>query len=284
MRFHAAVCYFLAAAGLQAQERTLLTVAAWGAAGASGNRWNTEVYVTNLTAQAAEVVLAQVLPLKLKSGPHPCLPPVGPFRVEGLSTRVVLASELNLWLGCPEEFVGGLLFEHPPGILVASRMTNVKGFAGDPGSRPLQGYSQEIAGLSLSQLPGGDGRFMIPSLAWQPGNCPGGREYDAYLYLANPDERDLSVRLLPRPGTTLSFRLGDVDVELPYTVKVPGRRVVQVALVPAQAAGSECAPPEFFDLLFEADGKLGVLASVVDRASNDARTVLVTAGYRVAEP
>lgn len=266
------------------QERTLVPVVAWGAPGAAGNRWHTEVYLSNLNDHAVDVVLAATLPLRVVAGPVPCLPPVRPFRVEGLRTLVVVASELNLWLGCPQEYVGGLVFEHPPGVLVGTRMTNTKGFDGDLAPRFLKGFSQEIPGVPFHRLPGKDGPFLIPSLTRNPAACPGGNEYDTYLYFANPQSNDVTVRLASPPGTAFSFRLGESVVELPYTVKVPAGRVVQLALAPPTSGTVPCAAAEFFDLLFEADGQIGVLASVVDRASNDARTVLVTTDYRVTRP
>ncbi|MGC8915625.1 MAG: hypothetical protein ACP5NF_01440 [Thermoanaerobaculum sp.] len=266
-----------------AQERTLVPVVAWGAPGAAGNRWNTEVYLTNLTAQEEQVTGITALPLRVKTGPHPCLPPVAPVVVGPWSTKVLYASELNTWLGCPEEFVGGLVFEHGPGLLVTTRMTNTKGFA-DPGATgPLRGFSQEIPGVPEDQLPGGEGRFMIPTLAWHPNPCEGS-QFDTYLYLANPGESEVTVRLLARQGEDFRFRLGDVEVQLPYLVKVPKGRVVQLALLPPLGGGGPCGSPVFFDLFFEADARVGVLASVVDRASNDPRTVLVTQEHRVQTP
>ncbi|MCS7183519.1 MAG: hypothetical protein NZ869_10480 [Thermoanaerobaculum sp.] len=267
-----------------AQTKTLVPVVAWGAPGAAGNRWNTELFLTNVGSRDVDVWLQATLPLRLKASQRPCLPPVTPVRVAAWSTRVVYASELNRWLGCPEEFVGGMVFEHGPGVRIASRMTNTRGLTDEAGTRPLRGYSQEIPGIELSALPGGEGAYLIPTLAWHPNPCEGGSEYDSYLYFANPGPEDLTVRLLARPGTAFRFRLGEQEVELPYALKVPAGRLVQVALLPPLRPGAPCGASEFFDLLFVAEGRVGVLASVVDRWANDARTVMVTRDFLVESP
>lgn len=277
--------FLLVALGLSAQEATVVPVIAWGAPGAAANRWYTELYLSNPTNQVQEVVVAGVQVLRRKEGPHPCLPPVAPIRVEPFATRLVVASDLGLWLGCPEEFVGGLRLEHSGELLVMTRMTNLRGFQEELGSRLLQGFSQEIPGVRMADLVGGAGvTYMVPALVWHPGAC-GSTQYDTYLYFNNPTETDVDARLLPREGEPFTLKLGGVEVQLPYLVKVPAGRVVQLAVQPAVGSGGEeCGQPQVFDLFFEADGKLAVLASVVDRASNDARTVLVATRNQVRNP
>ncbi len=284
--FLLSVSCFLAASGfISAQENTVVPVIAWGAPGLAGNRWFTELYLANPTSQPQDVIVAGVQVLRVKESLHPCLPPVTPIRVPPLQTRVVLTSDLNRWLGCPEEFVGGLQFSHPASLLVVSRMTNVKGFQLEPSSRPLQGYSQEIPGVPMAELVGGTGQtYMVPALLWHPLAC-GPNQYDTYLYFNNPTATDVTVRLLPRAGESMNLKLGNVEVELPYQFKVPAGRVVQWSVQPAGGSGAgECGEPQVFDLFFEADGKLAVLASVVDRASNDARTVVVRPENQLKNP
>lgn len=278
------ICLWLVASGLSAQQFTVVPVVAWGALGAAGNRWSTEVYVSNPTAQVQQVLVAGTQVLRMKEGPHPCLPPITPIQVAPYQTRVILASDLNLWLGCPEEFVGGLLLEHGEGMLVTSRMTNAKGFQAEPGSYLLQGFSQEIPGVALTQLVGEPGAtYMIPALVWHPHPCTA-TEYDTYVYVNNSGQTDVTVRLLPREGEELTLRLGGVERQLPYLFKVPAGRVVQLAVQPLGNPDGECGQPQVFDLFFEADGKVAVLASVVDRASNDARTVLVSPANQLRTP
>lgn len=275
------VLLFFALAGQAGGEETLVPVAAWGAPGAAGNRWSSELYLTNVTGSVMEVTLLKVLPLRVVEGPHPCLPPQTPISIPAHRTRVLLAWELGRYLGCPESFVGGLVLAHPPGLLVQSRMTNTKSFQGSVEEKPLQGFSQEIPGIELSELPNREGRYMIASLAWSPKPCPDQPIFDVYLYFANPGEVPVTVRLLPPEGETLRLRVPVEEVALPWEVKVPAGKVVQVAIKPVEPEGEGCVGAEFFDLFFEADGQVGVLASVVDRASNDARTVLVTDRWRL---
>lgn len=277
--------FILVTSSLLAQQQTVVPVIAWGAPGASGNRWFTEIYLSNATSQAQEVLVVGVQVLRVRESPHPCLPPNVPIPVPPLQTKVLVASDLSRWLGCPEEFVGGLLLQHEAGLLVGTRMTNAKGFEPSVGSSLLRGFSQEIPGVPLEALVGEPGAvYMVPSLVWHPRPC-GATLYDTYLYFNNPGETDVTVQLLPREGETTKLSLGSVEVELPYFFKVPARRVVQLAVQPPASSGNEeCGQPQVFDLFFAADGKVAALASVVDRASNDARTILVGSTHRVVTP
>lgn len=276
------LCALLWAPVVAAQEQTLLTVVAFGAPGAAGNRWSSELYLSNLGSTPMDVTVAGVLPLRVKQGPHPCLPPITPIHLEGERTRLLLAAELATYLGCPEEFVGAVVLEHQPGLLVGSRMTNTKGLLEESLGRPLQGFSQEIPGVLLADLPSNDGRYMVPGLAWDPLPCHDAPKFDVYLYMANPGEEDRTVTLWPREGEEMRLRLPDREVVLPLPVKVPAGKLVQLAIKPPLPPGeAPCGQVQFFDLFFEADGSVGVLASVLDRASNDARTVLVTKAFRL---
>ncbi|MFN3412749.1 MAG: hypothetical protein ACK42L_01650 [Thermoanaerobaculum sp.] len=279
------VLFLLATSNLFAEQTTVVPVVAWGAPGAFGNRWFTEVYLSNPTLQTQEVLVAGFEVLRMKESPHPCVPPNVPIPVSPLQTKLLAASELSRWLGCPEEFVGGVLLQHGAGLLVSTRMTNAKGFESSVGSDLLRGFSQEIPGVPLEHLIGEPGAvYMVPALVWHPQPC-GATLYDTYLYFNNPGEADVEVHLLPREGEAMTIKLGNVEVQLPYLVKVPAGRVVQLAVQPAASTGGEgCGQPQVFDLFIEADGKLAVLASVVDRASNDARTVLVGSSHRVLRP
>lgn len=262
-------------------EETLVPIVAWGAAGAGGNRWSTELYLTNLTSTSMNVILVKDLPLRVKPSPHPCLRPTEPILVEPQRTRIVLASELGHFLGCPEEYVGGLVFSHPEGLVLQTRMTNTKHFVTEITDSPLRGFSQEIPGVSMAELAGGHGRYIVPALVWSPNPCPGEPVFDTYLYLANPGDGDATVTFFPREGETFHVGLPQ-EQELPFSVKVPGGKVVQRALRPVPPGeGGPCSSAEFFDLYFEADAPVAVLASVVDRASNDARTVLVTRRFQL---
>lgn len=272
---------FFLGASFSFGEETLAPIVAWGASGAGGNRWTTELYLTNLTSTPMEVTLVRDLPLRVKPSSSPCLPPTVPISVEPQQTRIVLASELGRFLGCPEEFVGALVFSHPEGLILQTRMTNTKSFVTEITDSPLRGFSQEIPGVSVAALAGGHGRYIVPSLAWSPNPCPGEPVFATYLYLANPNDLDATVTFFPKEGG--SFRIGfPQEEELPFSVKVPAGKVVQLPLSPVpQGEEAPCSSAEFFDLYFESDVPVGVLASVVDRASNDARTVLVTSHFQL---
>ncbi len=251
----------------------VVPVIAWDAPGSYNNLWSTEVYLINPTSQDLQVILPKPLPLRM-TVIHPCDPPVHPWTVPAQSSLLVSASELNTVIGCPGTYVGGLVFSSvAPGLAVATRMTNHKATGLAPDTGLLAGFSQEVPGIATSNLPSPGGEYMLPALTWHQFPC-GPTAFDTYVYFANPNNTDATVTLVPPSGKTMSLMIGGAQVDLPYTVTVPANRDVQLALQPLNAGPVICSPPSLFDLFFEVSEPVAVLGSVVDRASNDARTVL----------
>jgi hypothetical protein len=49
---------------------------------------------------------------------------------------------------------------------------------------------------------------------------------------------------------------------------------VQIQIGPPTVGGDTCSPPQLFDLFFQVTGPVGCFASVVDRTTQDPRTVM----------
>ncbi len=255
----------------------VIPVVAWDAHGVGTNRWSTELYLSNTASQQALVTVAAALPLRVVEQ-VPCLPPVAPFVVPGYSTRVVTAAELNRYLGCPGQFVGGLVLDAPPGVLVGTRMTNHKALGEVPEEELLQGLSQEIPGLPLTALPQPGEEYMLPALGWHPQPCTGRGQLDTYLYLANPRTAPATVTLFDPSGRIQRLSLNRQVVTLPHDLTVPGERLAQFLVAPAsEVMPAACGKPAIFDLFFRTDQPVAALGSVVDRSAQDARTVLPAA-------
>lgn len=252
----------------------VIPVVAWDAHGVGSNRWSTEVYLSNTGPQSAQVTVAAALPLRVVQQ-TPCLPPVAPFQVPAYTTRVVTAAELNRYLGCPGQFVGGLVLEARAGIVVSTRMTNHKALGQAPEEELLQGLSQEIPGLPAASLPRPGEDYMLPALGWHPSPCTATAQLDSYLYMANPNSTSATVTLFDPSGQMGRLTLNRQVVTLPHTFTVPAGRLSQYLVAPApEAMPAACGKPAIFDVFFSTNEPLAVLGSVVDRTTQDARTVL----------
>ncbi len=269
-----ALVVFVAAQAAAQTGEVVIPVVAWDAHGVGSNRWSTEMYLSNTGPQTAQVTVAAALPLRVVRQ-TPCMPPVAPFQVAAYTTRVVTAAELNRYLGCPGQFVGGLVLETPTGIVVSTRMTNHKVLGQAPEEELLQGLSQEIPGLPVALLPRPGEDYMLPALGWHPSPCTATAQLDSYLYLANPNTTPATVTLFDLGGQIGKLSLNRQTVTLPYTVTVPAGRLSQFLIAPApEVMPAVCGKPAVFDLFLSTDEPLAVLGSVVDRTTQDARTVL----------
>lgn len=267
------LCVLLVGVVAAQAGEVIVPVIAWDAHGVGTNRWSTEVYLSNTAPGEALVTVVEALPLRLVSS-VPCLPPVAPLVVPGYATRTVSAAELNRYLGCPGQFVGALVLEGPAGLVVSSRMTNHKGSSSSPEMALLQGLSQEIPGLPEEALPRPGVEYMLPALGWHPTPC-GSTLLDTYLYLANPGKTPATVTLFDPLGRLERVSLNRQTVALPYQLTLPPQRLSQFLVAPApEVLPTVCGSPALFDLFFRSDQRVAVMASVVDRTTQDPRTVL----------
>jgi hypothetical protein len=67
--------------------------------------------------------------------------------------------------------------------------------------------------------------------------------------------------------------INGADVTTPYTFTVDGGAFRQLKVELGVVIPAACLPPQLVDLFFTADGGIATVGSVVDRSSQDVRTV-----------
>ena len=110
-------------AGVVVAGDVVLPTFAQNLEGKGGNRWSTEIYLTNPNPTPLAVSLVDVYYGKV-SMPHPCLPP-SPVAWEIPPASSVGWMALAIWrdIGCPDSVVGGLLLRADGPFVVNSRPT-----------------------------------------------------------------------------------------------------------------------------------------------------------------
>ncbi len=247
--------------------------------GMAGNRWSSEIYLVNPGPATARVEVAEVMTGRIKVR-VPCLAPVVRFReVPPYASALLTWPEMSLLLGCPEEFLGAFLLRSDADVVVSGRLVNVrpKTVGGDAG--PLSGLGQDVPGVPREALQQPGLAYMLPVLASGP--CFA-RRFDSYVQLANPGDAAVGVTLSrARAGGGGALVVDGVEADTPTSVTVAPRSFRQVAIALPAVPPKECLgvapPPWVFDLFVAVDGEMAVTASVVDRVTQDARTVLPVA-------
>jgi len=250
----------------------LLPVFTYALPGSSGNLWYTEISLVNPTQETITVDPPVFLPGSMDLT-HPCLPPARQIQVPAESTVIWKPWDIGMELGCPDSAVGGLLLSADGPLVVTSRVTNVRDWEIST-TGPLQGFGQTIDGIDVTALPGPQEVLMLPGMIWHPNSC-GPREFDSYVGFANPGDEPLDaiIDLGPQTGDSAVYVDGKL-MGLPATVTVPARSWIQVHLSPVNSIMAVCLPPQRFDLLITVKGPMAVYGSVVDRSTQDPRTVL----------
>jgi len=262
-----------------AAESLLLPVFAHNASGREGRLWSSELYLTNPGEQPVQVTLACFLAGYLVR-PEPCSEFMPPTRVLPPRSSVVWRSaDLEVDLGCAEEALGALLLRADGPVTISSRIVSQSAT-----KRPAQsggllaGSGQEVAALPVADLPPA-GLYLLPALALGDSHRDG-RGFDTFIGFANPgpDPVLVSLDLGLEPGA-VRLALDGAEVSLPYAAEIPGGswRQWHLTLAPGDAAGRRALGLESVNLLIETYAPLAFYASVLDRSSGDARTVLPVA-------
>jgi hypothetical protein len=241
--------------------------------GVGHSEWTSEVYVTNPGPQTLRVTLGGVYYGRQVST-HPCLPPVVPWDIPAYSSAPWFASAIWLDLGCPELALGGLTLHGDGPLVVTSRLVNAAPVTYE--AVPLAGVSQEIPGIPVEDLPVAGSTYLLPAIGWPAIPC-GPPRFDNYLRVVNPGEEAMTLTLqLDQPGSQGMLKVNGVDLEVPYTLKFEARSWNQVRVgPPAPVVGTAaCLPPAFHDLFFTVSAPVAVYVSVIDRATQDPRSVL----------
>lgn len=259
------------AAGAAAGE-LVLPIFALRWPGKDGNRWSSEVFLTNPGPTAVRVSGPQVVPGVVNTT-VPCLPPVPAYReVPPYRTVLLTADELSVDLGCPDSVLGGLAFEADGAIRIWSRVVNDRGV--EPSGRFVMGFGQEVPGFAGGELAGPGIVWQLPGLVWHPNCWP--PQFEIYLYFANPGDAPAEVALRQsRDGRLGGLIVNGQFVTTPYIFTVPAREFRQLKVDPLPVtAPAVCLNPEETDLFFTATGAVAMVGAVVDRTSQDPWTVL----------
>lgn len=267
----AAVLVTVSAVTTASADSLLIPVFAHRISGADDTEWSSELYLVNPGPQPIQVTLLELLPGRVEAG-VPCdlfMPPtrVVPPRAAVVWTAAGLATDL----GCADRALGALLLNADGRVEVTSRLVNRDAGGGLDGL--LTGRGQEMPALPLRALPGA-GTYLLPALLWHPDPC-GEAAFATAVGFANPGDDAVTIRIdldpeLVERGVLVDGRRMDG----PFRLRIPARSWRQVDLEPVESPGTGCRSPESFVAEVTLDGSLAVYASVVDRRSQDARTVL----------
>jgi len=240
--------------------------------GKDGNRWTSEVFLTNPGPATVRVGGPQLIPGILRTT-VPCLPPVPAYRdVPPYRTVLLTPGDLLLDLGCPDAVLGGLAFDADGPLRISSRVVNDRGVGEFGGA--LAGLGQDVPAFAGGELAGPGIVWQIPGLVWHH-NCWPPR-FEIYLYFANPGDAPAEVTLQQsRDGHQGGMFVDGLSVITPYAFTVPGREFRQLKVDPPLVTSpAVCLAPEETDLFFTSTVAVAAVASVVDRASQDPWTVL----------
>lgn len=259
-------------AGVAAAGELVLPVFALRWPGKDGNRWSSEVYLTNPGGKAVRVGTGRFLP-GIVQVVYACLPPVPAWREVPPHTTVVWSLEqFSLDLGCPEFALGGLAFEADGEVRIIARVVNERGAEG---SGPiLAGYGQEVPAPGYAERAGPGAVWQLPGLVWHPNAC-GPPRFESYLYLANPGDVAAEVTLMQFPdGREGTLVVSGQTVQTPFTFTVPAQGWRQLRVELGGILPAVCMQPQVVDLFFTTSAGVAACAAVVDRSSQDPWTVL----------
>jgi hypothetical protein len=270
VRFLIFVLVFLLS-GFASAETYLLPVVAYQVPGHAGNRWSSELYLSNGGSEEVTVTLGG-LALGRRLPPEPC-PTFAPVirRVPAHSTVVWSAAELGPDLGCATLALGAVILDTTAPIDISSRLVNHRSRLPET-PLPLHGTGQVVHAVALDEMPRA-GAYLLPSLMWHRNSC-GLEEFVTSVGFANPGEHSVRVTLdLPPEVNESGIRIDGESVELPHVIEISGQSWVQVRLAPEPSPLTVCMDPEVFDLWIDADAPIAIYGSVVDRLVQDPRTV-----------
>jgi len=241
--------------------------------GKDGNRWSSEVFLTNPGPATVRVGGPQLIPGILRAT-VPCLPLVPAYReVPPYRTVLLTADELSVDLGCPDSVVSGVAFEADGPVRISSRVVNDRGTEDVVGA--LFGLGQEVPALAASELMLPGGVYQLPGLLWDPFRCARPPLFEVYLYLANPGSEPVEVVLQQsRTGQPGDLIINGVPVPTPHVLELRSRQWRQLKVELGGALPAVCLGPQVADLFLTATGGIAVVGSVVDRTSQDPWTVL----------
>ncbi|MCG6962665.1 MAG: hypothetical protein LJE95_05280 [Acidobacteria bacterium] len=267
------VVFFLMA-GTAVAGDYIVPAFAFNLQGHGKNLWTSEIYLANPGQSPVIVDPPTVLRGGVVLPAQTCLPPMRQLVVEPHSSLVWKAEDIAREMGCAVEIVGALEFRTDGPLSVGSRMINRAHVASTSTmAAPLSGFSQELPGVDIANLPPAGQGLMLPTMIWDQNSCAPPK-FDSYVGFANPSDEVVHVTLSLSPALNAdAIMLGGSEVQLPAVVELAPDSWQQVHVAPVVPQGDECSEPQVFDLFLDADGPVAVYGSVVDRATQDPRTV-----------
>jgi hypothetical protein len=274
MKRIAPFCLVIATVGVlpAAASELVLPILALKWPGKAGNQWTSEVFLTNPGPSVVTISNGRFLPGTLKVDVA-CFPPIAAFyEVAPYSTIEVSPQSLYLALQCPSAVLGAMAFDADGPVVISSRVVNNPG--GSLTGGLLSGFGQDVPAFDSGDLAEPGVVYQLPGLIWDPYRC-GPPAFEIYLYAANPGTAPVAVTLQQsRDGAPGELLVNGTDVTTPYTFTVDGGTFQQLKVDLGGAIPATCQPPQLVDLFFTANGGIAMVASVVDRSSQDVRTVL----------
>ncbi len=258
-------------------EEMVLPVVAVSWPGKGGNLWNTEVFATNPGPLPVALEIGPFLPGKTK-GSRPCIQMVSPFlhQLPPYSTQLLSSNELDLAIGCPDSAIGGLVFSADAEVSLVARVANTAGmFNTSNTAAAISGVGQQIPAIPSSQLAGPGAVYQVPGLILDPNPCAAPR-FESYLYVANPgpEKVDVTLQQTQDGKSAGSLVLSGQSVVTPYTFSVPAGGWQQFLVQMSGTLAACTTSLEVADLFFTTTGSLALVGTVVDRGSQEPRTVL----------
>jgi len=169
------------------------------------------------------------------------------------------------------------MFSADTPVSLVARVANItKGFAVTNSAAAISGVGQQIPAIPDSQLPAAGTTYQIPGLIMDPNPCAAPR-FESYLYLANPgaDSVDVTLQQSQDGKTQGELTLSGQVVSTPYTFTVPARGWQQFLVQVGRAqVMTTCVEAQLYDLFFTTSGSVAVVGTVVDRGSQEPRTLL----------
>lgn len=254
---------------IAATDDLLLPLVAFDLHGKDGNRWSSELYITNTGSEDVVVSFGSFLS-GTRIPPDICEIHFGKEIPAG-STMMWWAEELGTALGCIDHAVGAITLTTTGPVEVGSRIVN---HTGPPPSYLLSGFGQWIEAASITEIPE-TSRVVLPGLLWHRNAC-GLPQFETYFGVANPSDEPITVTLDRFPGENPwdpGFHFGGQKVPLPHTFEVPANSWRHIHVAPLESMLTVCMGPELFGLTVDIAGRGVVYASVVDRSTQDPRTV-----------
>jgi len=271
-RFFIPVVLSLLAALPSTAGELVLPVFALNLDGHRGDRWSSEIYLTNPGDQPILVEISMFLPGNIEKS-TPCDLFMSPTRVvPPQSATVWTAAGLATDLGCADSARGGLVLRADGPLHVTSRLVNLReSEKGNPGT-VLSGRGEAFDATPIHQLPQA-GAHLLPALMWHRNPCGGGAEFETVVGFANPGADPVEVVLDVPHELGRSVLLDGREVFLPHRLEVGGGSWSQYKLAPRRDALADCGGVESFLVRLDLSGPVAVYASVIDRKSGDPRTV-----------